>query len=171
MKTTKLTWLAITIFLISLSHLAGCNAIQYSAPTPTQTMYPTIRPPISTRTPTLTRTPTSLPSHTATISPTPSLPPPMDDFSQARLYASGPKPGWEFSLTILLPEPIKGVYNALVGSPARTFTCRPLLEYDYPDRLYCTGRTPNALREVAYKIIEKDSGQTVFEGKVYFPVP
>jgi hypothetical protein len=171
MKTTKFTWLAITIFLISLSQLAGCKALQGYELTPTLTFYPTIRPPKPTRTPTLTQTPTLLPSNTPTISPTLTFLPPIDDFSEARLYASGPIPGWDFSLTILLPEPIKGEYNALVGNPAKHFTCRPLLEYGHPDRLYCSGRIPNALRDVEYKIIEKNSGQTVFEGIVYIPVP
>jgi hypothetical protein len=95
----------------------------------------------------------------------------LDDFSQARLYSSGAHPGWEFSLTLLLPEAVKGNYNALIGDPPRLFTCRPLSEYAQPERLYCSGRIPAADKQLDYVITEKESGQVVFKGNVYIPIP
>jgi hypothetical protein len=149
----------------------GCAKMTLSKPTPTIVPSPTIRPPKPTRTPTTTPTQTALPSATPTISSTPTLPPPLDDFSQARLYSSGPKPGWDFSFTLILAEEIKGNYNALIGDPPKPFTCRPLIEYAHPDRLYCSGRIPAAEKQVDYQIIEKESGQIVFKGNLFVPVP
>jgi len=87
------------------------------------------------------------------------------------LYSSGPQPGWNFSLTLLLPEVVKGEYNTLIGDPPKTFTCRPLTEYGHPERLYCSGRIPAAGKQVNYFIIEKQTGQVVFKGNLYVPVP
>jgi hypothetical protein len=157
------------IFLVPF--INGCSGFLNREPTPTLTTYPTIRPPKATRTPTATQTKTPLPSFTPTVSATPTLPPPLDDFSQAVLYASGAKPGWNFSLTILLPEPVKGEYNALIGDPAKPFTCRSLTEYRQPERLYCFGRIPAADKQVDFRIIEKVTNQVVFQGNVYVPIP
>jgi len=151
--------------------LTGCSSLPFVKSTPTLTTYPTFRPPRPTRTPTATATATSLPSATPTTSSTPTLLPPLDDFSQARLYSSGPQPGWNFSLTLLLPEVVKGEYNALIGDPPKPFTCRPLTEYGHPERLYCSGRIPAADKQVNYFIIEKQTGQVVFKGNLYVPVP
>jgi hypothetical protein len=150
---------------------SACSGLPFAKPTPTMTSYPTIRPVKPTRTPTFSPTSTALPSATPTITPTPTLLPPLDDFSQARLYSSGPIPGWDFSLTILLPKPIQGEYNALVGNEQpKLFTCRPLTEYAHPDRLYCIGRIPAADKQVDYSIVEKNTGQEVFKGNVYAPI-
>jgi hypothetical protein len=158
-------------FLTLLVLLTGCTSLPFTKPTPTLTSYPTIRPPKPTRTPTATATVTSLPSATPTISLTPTLLPPLDDFSQARLYSSGPQPGWNFSFTLLLPQAVKGEYNALIGDPPRAFTCRPLKEYTHPERLYCSGRIPAADKQVDYQITEKETGREVFKGSIYVPVP
>jgi hypothetical protein len=95
----------------------------------------------------------------------------LDDFSKASLYSSGSRSGWDFTLTLLLPEDIKGEYEALVGDPPRLFTCRPLVEYQHPDRLYCTGHQPGVDKQVIYKIIETKTKQVVFKGFVYLPLP
>jgi hypothetical protein len=151
--------------------LNACSNLTGNKPTPTSTSFPTIRPPKPTRTTTATATTTAQPSATPTTSSTPTLPPPLDDFSQARVYSSGPIAGWDFSITLLLPETIKGSYSALVGDPPKQFTCRPLTEYAYPDRLYCSGRVPAADKQVEFQILEKESGQVVFKGNVFVPVP
>lgn len=161
--------LPVIILLVLL--LTGCSGFSFSKPTPTLTSYPTIRPPKPTRTPTPTATVTAQPTSTATTSPTPTLPPPLDDFSQARLYSSGAQRGWNFSLTLLLPEAIEGEYNAMIGNPPKPFACRPLTEYNHPERLYCVGRIPAADKQVDYQIIEKKTGLVVFTGNVYVPVP
>ncbi len=157
--------------LITILSLTGCSSLSFSKPTATLTSYPTIRPPRATRTPTSLPTSTATPTGTPTITSTPTLPPPLDDFSQAKLYASGPRPGWDFTITLLLPEDIKGEYSALVGDPAKPFTCRPLTEYAHPDRLYCSGRQPGADKQVAFSILEKNTNQVVFKGFVYLPLP
>jgi hypothetical protein len=166
-----LIFTAVPIVLSSLLFLTGCSNLPFSTPTATLTSYPTIRPPKPTRTPTSLPTATATLTETPTITPTATLLPPMDDFSQARLYASGFRPGWDFSLTILLPEAIKGDYDALVGDPPKPFTCRPLTEYAHPDRLFCTGRASGVDKQVIYKIVEKNTGQVVFKGFVYLPLP
>jgi hypothetical protein len=164
------TFLQISI-LLTFPFLNGCSTFLKSDPTATMTTYPTIRPPKATRTPTITPSSTPLPSFTPTVSSTPTLLPPLDDFSQAKLYSSGAKPGWEFSITLQMPEPVEGDYYALIGAPPKTFTCRPLTEYAQPDRLYCFGHIPAADKQVDFQIIEKGTGQHVFSGNVYVPIP
>lgn len=164
--------LSIYLFcLIFLPALSGCSSLSLGEPTATQTSVPTIRPPKPTRTPTALPSPTATATHTPTITPTATLLPPPDDFSKARLYSSGPRPGWDFSLTIQLPEAIKGEYIAQIGDPAKTFTCRPLTEYTHPERLYCVGRQPGVDKNVIFTIVEKSTEQIVFKGFVYLPLP
>lgn len=158
-------------FLLTFPGLSGCANLSMTKPTATQTALPTIRPPKPTRTPTRLPSLTATPTDTPTITPTATLLPPPDDFSKARLYSSGPKPGWDFSLTIQLPEEIKGEYIAKVGDPAKTFPCRQLTEYALPDRLYCVGRQPGADKNVIFTIVEKSTDQVVFKGFVYLPLP
>ncbi len=159
--TTILAWLPVT----------GCSSMGLSEPTPTQIVYPTIRPPKPTRTPTSTPTATAHADGYPHHHTHPTLPPPQDDFSQARLYSFGPLPGWDFSFTLLLPEEIKGDYNAVVGDPPKPFTCRPLTEYAHPDRLYCAGRIPKVDQDLEFKVIEKSTGQVVFKGYRVQPPP
>jgi hypothetical protein len=162
----------IPIILSTFLSLSGCSNIPFSKPTATLTSYPTIRPAKPTRTPTALPTSTATQTETPTVTPTATLPPPLDDFSQARLYSSGPRPGWDFAIIILLPEDIRGEYSALVGDdPVKPFTCRPLTEYAYPDRLYCSGRQPGVDKQVIFKILEKNTNQVVFKGFVYLPLP
>jgi hypothetical protein len=168
----KLQHLILILASISILVLfSGCTSMSLSKPTPTVTLFPTIRPPKPTRTPTSVPTATALPTGTPTITPTPTLLPPRDDFSQAKLYAFGPTPGWDFSFTLLLPEEIKGEYNATIGDPPKPFTCRPLTEYGHPDRLYCTGRIPKVDQNLDFKIMQKSTGQVVFKGQVFSPLP
>ncbi len=171
---TRFQWQLLPIILISLLTIisaAGCASLIPQEPTATATRYPTIRPPKPTRTHTSSPSPSPLPTETPTITPSATLPPPVDDFTGARLYAFGPQPGWEFSFTLLLPEEIKGEYNAVVGDPPKQFSCRPLNEYAYPDRLYCTGRIPRVDQNLEFKILEKTTGRVVFTGTVFSPLP
>ncbi|GAP21071.1 hypothetical protein [Leptolinea tardivitalis] len=155
----------------SLFTTAGCSNLSFSKPTETATLRPTIRPPKPTRTPTPLPTKTELPTNTPTITPTPTLLPPVDDFSKARLYSFGPRPGWDFGITIQLPDEIKGEYDALVDDPPKKFTCRPLVEYNHPERLYCVGRIPAVDENILFKVVERSTGQVVFKGYVYSPLP
>ena len=167
-------WLAFLLVMtstLSLTSLTGCATLIPQEPTSTATLFPTIRPPKPTRTPTRSPSPTPLPTDTPTITPTATVPPPLDDFSNASLYAFGPKPGWEFSFTLLLPEEIKGEYHAEVGDPPKQFICRPLTEYFHPERLYCTGRIPKVDQNLPFNIREKSTGQVVFTGYVFSPLP
>jgi hypothetical protein len=157
--------------IMIIFNVSGCSNFSFSKPTATATVTLTPRPPRHTRTPSATPTATATLTFTPTITSTPSLPPPPDDFSQARLYSSGNGPGWEFFFTIQLPEEIKGEYDALVGDPAKPFTCRPLAEYTHPERLHCTGRIPEVDKNLVFKIIEKETGQVVFKGYVFSPLP
>jgi len=170
-QRTFIKCILVPIMAFSILPIAGCSNLPFAKPTVTVTVYPTIRPPRPTRTPSPSPTSTALPTNTPTITSTATLPPPQDDFSQAKLYSSGPRPGWEFAFTILLPEEIKGDYNAEVGDPPKPFVCRPLIEYAHPDRLYCTGRIPQVDENLLFKVIEKTTGQVVFKGYVFSPLP
>lgn len=163
-----------TLFVLTMLLLVGmngCSQLPFSKPTVTATITSTPKPPKPTRTPTHLPTSTPTATETPTITPTATLPPPLDDFSQARLYSSGPKTGWDFSLTILLPEPVKGEYYARVGDPPKKFTCRPLAEYTHPERLYCSGQQPGVDKNVIFTIIDQKTDQVVFKGFVYLPLP
>lgn len=159
------------LIILTILAVPGCANFSLSKPTATATITSTPRPPRKTRTPSATPTMTVTVTGTPTITSTPTLPPPPDDFSQARLHSSGTGPGWEFFFTIELPEKIVGEYHAVVGDPEKEFTCRPLAEYNHPDRLYCTGRIPEVDKNLVYKILEDKTGQVVFKGYVFSPLP
>jgi hypothetical protein len=163
--------LILFIIVLIILVIPGCANIMPSKPTATATVTSTPRPPRKTRTPSATPTATSTLTATPTITATATLPPPPDDFSQAHLYSSGTGPGWEFFFTIELREKIVGEYSAVVGDPEKEFTCRPLAEYSHPERLYCTGRIPKVDENLLFKIIETKTGQTVYKGYVFSPLP
>jgi len=170
-----LVLLVLLFAMVALALMTGCSTLPFARPTATVTSSPTATPPKPTLTPTHTPTSTSTSTPTITLTPTitstPTLPPPLDDFSQARLYSSGPRPGWDFAITILLPEPIKGEYIARIGDPQKTYECKSMPEYDHPERLYCSGRQPGVDKNVDFFILEKFTGQEVFKGSVYLPLP
>jgi len=171
MKPFK-TQIFLSLLLIMLIlDVSGCSNFSFTKPTATATVTSTPRPPRRTRTPSATPTVTASLTFTPTITSTPTLPPPPDDFSQAKLYSSGTGPGWEFFFTIQLQEKIIGEYNAVVGDPAKPFTCRPLAEYAHPERLHCAGRIPEVDKNLLFKVIEKETGQVVFKGYVFSPLP
>ena len=171
MSRSKRTFFNFLAVIMMVLVLPACSSFPFAKTTPTLTAYPTFRPPRPTRTSTVIATFTALPGSTSTMIPTSTQFPPPDDFSLARLYSSGSQPGWNFSFTLLLPEAVEGDYNALIGDPPKPFTCRPLTEYAHPERLFCAGRIPAADKQVNYFIIEKETGQEVFKGNLYVPVP
>lgn len=161
----------ISLLVLGNIKLSGCSNFNFSKPTSTATVTSTPRPPRGTRTPSATPTATVTQTMTLTVTSTATLPPPPDDFSQARLYSSGTGPGWKFFFNIELEEKIVGDYNAVVGDPPKPFTCRPLAEYNHPERLYCTGRIPEVDKNLVFKVIEKETGQVVYKGYVFSPLP
>lgn len=172
MKRKFLQAILLLCFTPVLFILTGCANLSFSKPTATATITSTPRPPRKTRTPSATPTSTVTITLTPTITSTPTLPPPLDDFSQAKLYSSGNNPGWEFFFSIQLQDKIAGEYEAVVGEdPAKPFECRPLAEYGHPDRLYCTGRIPEVDKNLLFKIMEKKTGQVVYKGYVFSPLP
>jgi hypothetical protein len=115
-------------------------------------------------TPTISFTSTVTLEPTTTSSPTP--PPPPDDFSKVKLLSYGPLPNWDFSFTFQFPSAVKGVYYVETIDPKKVYPCRPLLEYNHPDRLFCLGRVPAMEKIVGYNLKDAATDAILFSGKI-----
>lgn len=155
---------------------AGCTAVSLqptAVPATTVVSAPTARPTMANiQSPTAQSLPsmTPMPSETPTPAPTATQIPPPDDFTQASLFSAGKLDGWNFGLTISLTEPIQGEYYAQMGDAGRRYSCRPLVEYNHPERLFCSGRIPAVEKSVEFQILQKSNDQPVFSGKIYIPL-
>jgi hypothetical protein len=166
------TTLLILIFSLQLA-LASCSGAQTPPPVTKQPVL---------ESPTVKVSPTSKPSNTPAPSPTiaftatvtveptstssPTLLPPPDDFSKVKLLTFGPLPNWDFSFTFQFPTAVKGNYYVETIDPKKVYSCRPLLEYNHPDRLYCLGRVPAMEKIVGYHVKDASTDAILFSGKI-----
>jgi hypothetical protein len=158
--------IAMSLFLL----LAACTAPAPSAaPSGLPAQAAVTLPPAATLTPEPTATP--VPSFTPTASPAPSAtstPAPTADLSLAQVKLIGLNwlPDYNFLLTFQFPGPVDPQnYRAMMEDKA--FTCQVLAQY--PNRLYCTGRSA-AVESMAWvRLYQAGSDQPGFEQYTWIP--
>lgn len=116
-------------------------------------------------------TATAVPPPSPTASPTPYSFGPLDDFSEASVYAIAHLGTGQLQVTIRMPGGVNGVYNARVNGTR--LPCQPIS--GYPDRLYCIGAEPatnyspdGAVIEL-YPLIGKINEQPPFQATFTLP--
>jgi hypothetical protein len=129
---------------------------------------PTRRPTITAR-PTQTASPTTTVTVNPTATFTPTLPPPPDDFSNIKFISFGPLPNWNFMFTFGFPSPVEGEYYVETRNPRKVFPCRPLLEYNHPERMVCLGRVPAVEKNIDFVIKDAHNDAVLYTGWISIP--
>lgn len=163
------------IVLLTLALLlAGC-----AAATPTLAPVPILPPPTAAQTatqlPTATIAPSQTPLPLPTASPTlavtatlTSTPAPTADMvlAQVKLVGLSWLANYDFLLTFQFPGPVDAKnYHAMMET--KDFTCQTLAQY--PNRLYCTGRSA-AVQQMAWvRLYQAGATQPGFEQYTWIP--
>ncbi len=71
--------------------------------------------------------------------------------------------------TFGFPSPVEGDYYVETKKPRKVFPCRPLLEYNHPERMVCIGRVPAVEKNIDFSIKDGHTDSVLYTGWISIP--